>query len=324
MFKKLLIAPAMMLAMSAFAQEKNEAALVDSIEKSFKYEHGTVQLKGGVGTLTVPAGFKYLEPKQAEHVIVDLWGNPGSDNVTLGLVLPEKQGILDENGYVFNIEYDEIGYVKDDDADDINYDDLLKTMQSDVVEGNEERKKEGYPAVTLVGWASQPFYDADRKILHWAKELKFAESGQNTLNYNIRILGRKGVLVLNAISTMKDLPAVKADIPKVLNMVEFSKGNKYSDFDPKIDDVAAWTIGGLVAGKILAKVGFWAMILKFWKIIAAAVVGAFGFIRKKLFGNRGDKEPVEELKIAENNSEEHASQEEPEAASQEQNKEINI
>ncbi len=271
------------------AQNDNKAA-IDSLENTFKYQHGKVKLKNGIGEITVPKGFKYLDPEQSKHVIVDIWGNPDSENISLGMILPEKQGVLDDRGYVFNIQYDEIGYVKDDDADDINYDDLLAEMQKDTEEENKERNKQGYDPIQLVGWASNPFYDKEHKILHWAQELKFGTNKVNTLNYNVRILGRKGVLVLNAISSMQELPLVKKDIHNVLNIVTFNDGYKYSDFDPSVDQVAAWTIGGLVAGKVLAKVGFFAIIAKFGKVIAIAVGGFFTAMWRRMRGRKKEEE----------------------------------
>lgn len=272
------------------AQNDNQA-VIDSIENTFKYQHGKVQLKNGIGEITVPEGFKYLDPEQSKYVIVDIWGNPDSEDISLGMILPEKQGILDEHGYVFNIQYDEIGYVKDDDADDINYDDLLAEMQKDTEEENKERTKQGYDPIQLVGWASSPFYDKEHKILHWAKDIQFGNDKLHTLNYNVRILGRKGVLVLNAISSMQELPLVKKDIHNVLNIVTFNDGYKYSDFDPSVDQVAAWTIGGLVAGKVLAKVGFFAVIAKFGKVIAIAVGGFFTALWRRMRGRKKEEEP---------------------------------
>lgn len=255
---------------------------IDSIERSLKYERGTINLKGGIGKIVLPKGFKYLNAEQSVHVIVDLWGNPPGENLSLGMILPENQGVLSEAGYVFNIQYDEIGYVKDDDADDIDYDELLTEMKNDFEEENKTRVKDGFDAIQMVGWASKPYYDADRKILHWAKELKFGKAEVNTLNYNIRILGRKGVLVLNAIGTIKDLPLVKRDIHKVLDIVQFNDGFQYDDFDSSIDEVAAWTIGGLVAGKVLAKVGFLAIIAKFGKLIFIGILGLFATFKNKI------------------------------------------
>ena len=269
-----------MVSMLGFSQDTDTSfqKQIDSIEKSFTYQRGSITLKDGIGTLTVPAGFKYLDAKQAERVLVDLWGNPSSENISLGLLLPENHGVMSDSGYVFNIQYDEIGYVKDGDADEIDYKELLETMQQEATDENELRKKEGYETIEVVGWASTPYYDKNNKILHWAKEIKFGENEDHTLNYNIRVLGRKGVLVLNAISSMDNLNYVKADIPKVLNVVQFTAGNQYKDFDSSVDNVAAWTIGGLVAGKVLAKAGLFAVILKFGKVIAIGAVGLFGFI----------------------------------------------
>ncbi|MBW4360730.1 DUF2167 domain-containing protein [Flavobacterium taihuense] len=280
-----------------YSQEEEMHKKIDSIEKTFRYEHGSINLKNGIGKINIPNGFKYLNPVQAERVLVDLWGNPKGENLTLGLLLPENQGVMSQNGYVFNIQYDEIGHVEDDDADDVDYDDLLAEMQKETVEENKERQKGGYDPVTIVGWAAKPFYDKDRKILHWAKEIKFGKSSINTLNYNIRILGRKGVLVLNAIATENELPLVQKDISKVLDIVQFNDGYKYEDFDSNVDEVAAWTIGGLVAGKVLAKVGLFAVIAKFGKLIVLGLLGFFGAFKNKVkgwFSKRKNTENEEE------------------------------
>ncbi len=265
-------------------------ARIDSIENSLHYQRGVVQLEGGIGKLTIPSGFKYLDAKQAEYVLTDLWGNPKQP--TLGLIVPENQGVLGDNSWAFDIQYNEIGYVKDDDADDIDYEELLEEMQKDAVESNKERTTQGYQAIQLVGWANKPFYDEDRKILHWAKELKFGDDEVNTLNYNVRVLGRKGVLVLNAIGSMKQLPVINQNIDKVLNIVEFSDGYKYSEFNPDIDEVAAYTVGGLVAGKVLAKVGILAFLGKFLKVIVVAVIGGASALWKWLSGRRRDETEV--------------------------------
>ncbi len=264
-----------------FSQTQEEINQIDSLEQSFKYTTEDIILRNGIGTVKIPKGFKYLDAQQAEYVLTELWGNPKGTDMTLGFLLREDQKIFGENGYVFNIQYDEIGYVKDDDADDIDYSDLLETMQEEAEEVNKERVKQGYQPISIVGWASKPFYDKKRNILHWAKEIKFGNNEINTLNYNIRVLGRKGVLVLNAISTMDDIGYVKKDIHEVLEIVQFNEGYKYDNFNPELDDVAAWSIGGLVAGKVLAKVGFFALIVKFWKIGAIAVAGFFSVLWKR-------------------------------------------
>ncbi len=49
--------------------------------------------------------------------------------------------------------------------------------------------------------------------------------------------------------------------------------------------MAAWTIGGLVAGKVLAKVGFFALLLKSWKLIVIGLT-AFGGVIWRFFSGR--------------------------------------
>jgi uncharacterized membrane-anchored protein len=102
------------------------------------------------------------------------------------------------------------------------------------------------------------------------------------------------MLSFNAVSTMAELPLVNKNIPKILDIATFTDGNKYSDFNPDIDEVAAWTIGGLVAGKIIAKAGLFAIILKFlapvWKFLLLGIVPIGAWFKRKF-----TRKQVEEL-----------------------------
>lgn len=276
---------------TAYAQlvvEDSTQILIDKVEQSLNYQKGLIEFETGNATLNVPEGFGYLNKEQANYVLSDLWGNP-KDETILGMLVPSDKSVLADDGWVFTISFEEMGYVEDKDADDIDYDELLAQIQEEMKESNPERIRLGYEPITLVGWASKPYYDKDKKILHWAKEAKFGESPNNTLNYNLRVLGRKGVFMLNAVAPMKQLPEVKANIDNVIGSVKFKEGHTYADFIPDVDNVAAWTIGGLVAGKILAKTGFFIVLLKFWKVIALAVGGAATTLWKFLKGRKKDE-----------------------------------
>ncbi|WP_282053669.1 DUF2167 domain-containing protein [Maribacter luteus] len=269
------------------AEEEAFQKVIDSIENSFSYQYGEIDLQDGLAKLKVPEGYKFLDETQSAYVLTQLWGNPPSE--VLGLLFPEEISPISDNfTYAVEIEYSEEGYIDDDDAGDIDYDELLAEMKKDVSDVNSQRMEQGYGSMDLIGWASAPFYDHANKKLHWAKELKFEDAEVNTLNYNIRVLGRKGYLNMNAIGDIDVLPVFNRDIDKILASVEFTKGNRYSDFNPDMDDVAAYGIGGLIAGKILAKAGFFAVILKFWKIIAVGAIGLFGVFKKKIFGQKDD------------------------------------
>ena len=261
---------------------------LDSINQSLNYEYGTIELeKNGLklAELVVPEGYKYLNPEQTAYILTDIWGNPPSDELGLGMLFPKDiSPVSDSFTFGVEIDYSGEGYIDDEDAASLDYDELLAEMQSDAHAINDNRVAMGYERVELVGWATPPYYDATTKKLYWAKELKFGDAEYNTLNYNIRILGRGGYINLNAIGDMDVLPIFEQDIDAVLASVDFVEGQKYANFNPDIDKVAAYGVGGLIAGKVLAKAGFFALLLKFWKFIALGFAGLFVGIKRFFFG----------------------------------------
>ncbi len=264
---------------------------LDNLDASLQYQHGDVSIGSGLATLHLGERFRYLDTEQARRIIVDVWGNPPEAGETLGMIVPNAPSPAHPSeGWGVIITYAEDGHVEDDDAEDIDYDDLLEEMQADTTAANPERTRRGYPSMTLLGWAAAPRYDAETKRLYWAKELAVDGAPEHTLNYDIRVLGRKGVLELSAIGGMSQLPAIRPQMEEILSTVEFDAGNRYADFDPDIDAVAAYGIGGLVAGKLLAKAGFFAIILKFLiaakKLLIVGVIAVGVFLKKLL--SRGE------------------------------------
>jgi len=266
----------------------------EQVAASLQFQQGEITLKGNLAKLNVPKEFRYLDPADTEKVIVKLWGNPPREFSTLGMLFPAGVGPLDRGSWGVVITYKEEGYVKDNDADKIDYTDLLKKMQGETKSANAERQKQGYAPIELVGWAAPPRYDKATHKLYWAKELAFANDPAHTLNYDIRILGRRGVLVLTAIAGMDQLQEIQNAAPQVLQMVDFNQGNRYADFDPTVDKVATYGLAALVAGGIAAKLGL-------FKILIGVLIAAKKFIiialaalatRWKKFFGRKDKPPA--------------------------------
>lgn len=280
-----LLGAALLAGFCGYSQDKptdRKAELV-KLAQGLKYQQGEINLKGGLAKLQVPKEFKFIGSADAETVLVKIWGNPPGTR-TLGMLFPADKSPLDEDSWAVTIEYTEDGYVKDDDANKINYDDLLKKMQKATKEENSERVKQGYPEVELVGWAEPPRYDSTTHKMYWAKDLKFTGGTEDTLNYNIRMLGRRGVLVLNAVAGVTQLGEIEKQTPQILTMVNFNDGNRYADFDPKVDKVATYGIAALVAGGIAAKLGLfklvWIFILAAKKFIIIAVVAIGAWVKK--------------------------------------------
>ena len=76
-------------------------------------------------------------------------------------------------------------------------------------------------------------------------------------------------------------------------MTNFNPGYRYSDFDPSVDEVAAYGIAALVAGKVASKAGLFAKLgvlllalKKFWIFIVIAA----GALVSRLFKRAKSKE----------------------------------
>lgn len=264
------------------------SAAAEQFDAGLRYQTGDIDIGRGLAVLHLGEGFRYLDPAQTDRVLVDAWGNPPGAG-TLGMILPADVSPLEPGAWGVVVTYAADGHVDDDDADDIDYDELLEEMQRDVAAENPGRSAQGYPTIRLVGWAEPPRYDEATHRLYWAKELEFSGDDEHTLNYAIRVLGRRGVLELNAVAALSQLPRVAPQMEDVLARVEFVSGHRYDDFDPDLDEVAVYGIGGLVAGKALAKAGFFAVLVKILlaakKLLVVAAVAVVVLV-KRWFGRR--------------------------------------
>jgi uncharacterized membrane-anchored protein len=248
---------------------------------------GRVQLPDAEAFLTVPQGYGFLDKAQSKTMLVDIWGNPpDSAEGVLGIIVKlNTEALGDPWGAV--ITYDNSGYVTDTDAADIKPEKLLADEQALEADANAERAKAGYDAIHLAGWAEPPFYDSLGKRIYWAKRLQIVGEEGEGLNYNIRVLGRKGYLALNFVATIDDLPAVKAAAPDVLKMAEFDDGAKYSDYKQG-DKASGIGLAGLVAGAgavaVAKKVGLLGLLIAFGKKGFVLVLLAFGWLWNKVKG----------------------------------------
>ena len=283
-------------ALPAVAQEPPAAAAPmdeEKFEASLGYQTGTIKLPGGMATITLPESFRYIGPQSARRVLTELWGNPAraADGV-LGMLVPADVSILAEESWGIVITFDDDGYVEDNEAAKTDFDDLLEEMKEGTADANSEREKLGFDPVTLVGWAEPPHYDAKSHKLYWAKELEFGSEPNHTLNYNIRILGRRGVLVLNAVASMDQLDSIRAETENVLSAVEFDAGHRYTDYVPGTDKAAAYGIAGLIAGGAAAKAGvfkaLWVGLLASKKLVAAGIIALIALVRKMFMGKSAD------------------------------------
>jgi uncharacterized membrane-anchored protein len=303
LFKRLLAAIAAVLVCVgvAYAQpkepeltpeQKAEVARLEKLRDSLKPQRGVISLPAAKAKLNLGTGYYFLGPEDAKRVLVEGWGNsPDAADGVLGLVFPTDKTFLDDTwGAV--VTYTKTDYISDKDAQSEDYDELLKQMQEGEVDENAERKKAGYEPIHLVGWAQAPSYDKARHDLIWARQLQFGQQTDHTLNYDVRHLGREGVLSLNMVSVMSQLPTVRTAAQDLAKTAEFDLGSRYADFREG-DKVAGYGLAGLVAAgaglAVAKKAGIIGVLLLFAKkgfafiaIAGAAIVGWF----RKMFGGK--------------------------------------
>lgn len=283
---------AVLFATAVSAQEASDTAAVNPAEAfvaTLKFQDGSVKLPQAKATLNLPPSFRYLDAADSERVLSELWGNPpGSESI--GMLVPTTASLADsEASWAIVLQYDEDGYVSDEDAKEIDYADMLADMQEEAAAGNEERQQQGFGSVELVGWAESPRYDAAAHKLHWAKEIAFEGEGQHTLNYDVRVLGRNGVLVMRAVAGIGQLASIKPGMSEAIAAVEFDQGARYADFNPDSDRVAEYGLAALVAGGVAAKSGLLTKLLALLfaaKKLVIAGVAAIGYGISKLFGKK--------------------------------------
>lgn len=283
----------------ATANAASEAAAIKRFEASLKPQSGDVTIPAAKAVLHLGKDYYFLPADDAKRVLTQAWGNP-PESVTdvLGMVLPVGKTAFD-NVWGAVVTYEDTGYVSDKDAATQDYAQVLSDAREGAEAGNEERRKDGYPAIHLKGWAQPPSYDKSTHALIWARDIAFEGSNVDTLNYDVRLLGRKGVLSLNMVSDMKHLGEVRAAAQQFGRTAAFQPGATYAEYDSSVDKTAEYGLAGLVAAGVgvaaVKKLGLLAILLAFGKkLIILVVVGAAAAWRfaRGIFGRKQDADTI--------------------------------
>ncbi len=128
--------------------------------------------------------------------------------------------------------------------------------------------------------------------MDWAKDLLFSDAGgAHTLNYDMRVLGREGVLSVNFIAPAEALDEVRAIAADVLAVPDFTEGHRYADYQ-KGDKTAGYGVAALIAGGtglvVAKKAGLATLAILFLKkgwILLVAGFGLLSTLFRKMFGS---------------------------------------
>lgn len=238
----------------------------------------------------IPEGYTFF-PAAGAKTLLKSWGNLISGTEE-GLITSEK----DRWSVLFDFE--DVGYVKDADKDELDAGKMLKMMQDHEPELNAARKEAGLPASHTIGFAMPPTYNESTHNLEWA--IKFSIEGEpgELLNYHTKLLGRKGVMTATLMCDPEQLQGVLPDYQKLLTHYRFKEGETYAEYRSG-DKLASYGLVGLVAGGAAlaaSKMGLFAKLgtffAKFAKVIIVGVIAVAAGI-KKFFGGFGRRAPTE-------------------------------
>jgi uncharacterized membrane-anchored protein len=229
---------------------------------------------GTMATLNLTEKYQYIGPAEAQQLLRNMQ-NPVSGG-ELAIVVPN-----DENSDWFVVfEFSDVGYVKDDERDKLDADAILQSIKDGTEHANEERRRNNWATLQIVGWEYPPKYNAATNNLEWA--VRGESEGHAVVNYNTRILGRHGVMEANLVIDPAQLAAVLPEYKEMLAAFAYNPGSTYGEFREG-DRIAEYGLTALVAGGAAAVVLKTGLFKKFGKLLVLAVVAAGAGI-KKLFG----------------------------------------
>ena len=251
---------------------------------------------GDIAEINLPGGYLFADGNGARKFL-ELTQNP-SDGGELGIIMPQS----DKESWFVLFEFDETGYVNDDEKTSLDSAKILENIQKNTENGNAERQKRGWKSFHVNGWYTQPYYDVQTNNLTWAVNGS-EDNGENpSVNYSIRILGRRGTMNVDLVLDPADMTATESKFKSLLTGFHFTGGNRYADF-VKGDKVASYGLTALIAGGATAVAIKSGLFAKFWKLLVflfAAIVGAL----KKLWNKArsavtGNRDPKDEFPPAE-------------------------
>ncbi len=266
---------ALLLGPGAGAQDDSGAGV--------RWQHGPLTARLGT-TAQIELDEDYLFADAATtRMLMQRMGNPPTDR-EVGLVTPVDR----DKGWYLVFEYSDVGYVRDDDKDEIDADEILDGIREGTEAANEERGKLGFTPLHVKGWIEPPHYDATSHNLVWALEAVNEGEDGAVANYNVRLLGRKGYMSVTLATDSAQLAGDLPEVEEVLGGFSYTPGNRYAEFVSG-DKVARYGLTALIAGGAGAaavKLGLFAKLAKLlakgWKLVLVGLAAA-GSAIKKLF-----------------------------------------
>lgn len=184
--------------------------------------------------------------------------------------------------------YDAIGYVKDDEKSTLDAGKILDSIKQGTEEGNKTRVKNGLTALNVIGWYEEPHYDTQTHNLVWAILAENADDHSQIVNYDTRLLGRRGYIAVKFIAEPASLGTYIGNLKNIISDFSWTPGNSYSEWlsGDKVAEIGLTALIAGGAGAVAAQTGLLAKIWKFLVAGAAAIGGVIWRFAKRIFGKK--------------------------------------
>ena len=254
---------------------------LDSLENQIKYHTGNIMLAGGKFNLRVPDEFLFIDAAQSRYILEELWGNLPDPEVAGMIVRKGFQPSKLINDYSFVIGYSDIGHVSVEKDAELNHTDLLANLKNNMLRSNESRLNMGLNTMAVSGWVMVPYFDHFKKALYWATRITANGTDEEILNYNLRLLGKTGVIKINAVATLDQLSDIKKNLPLIIAQTRFSAEERFEAFKEGTDRESKQNLTSLIAGTPQES---WYSKLKIsWQVVFLVI--GLSFITHRVFSN---------------------------------------
>jgi uncharacterized membrane-anchored protein len=257
----------------------------EPVQLNWQQGPGTAPIGSDLSEIDLDESYVFLDAA-GTRMLMELTENPstGQEVATIAPVSDQEQWFL-----VF--EYDESGYVADDERDDLDPDAMLESIREGTEASNKERRKRGWDTLSIVGWHEPPHYDLRTNNLSWA--IIGESAGHRSMNRIVKLLGRRGVMTATLVASPEEFPIAMAQVDALLEGYRYRSGNTYAEYVPGTDKLAKYGLTALVvggAGAVLMKSG---LLARFWKPIAAALAALGVGVKRFFFSGRSAKHDPE-------------------------------
>lgn len=208
------------------------------------------------------------------RAVMEFLGNPPTYE-EVGMVIPNRE---DQSWFVI-FEYSDIGYISDAGSEEIDSAAILKSYTEGTETANKERVKMGAQPIHVTGWYKEPHYDPATNNLTWAMILEDDEHAQ-TVNYNVRILGRGGYMSATLVADPSMLTALVPELSGIVSDFSYKTGSRYAEYvqGDKLAQIGLTALIAGGAGAAAVKLGLFQALAKFWKAIVVGFLAFFGAI----------------------------------------------